>query len=54
MIALYMNRRDYENDIRSLLMAFFYGDKIVLNAKEWDVCLDGPLYGKLHIIKFKR
>lgn len=33
MIALYMNRRDYENDIRSLLMAFFYGDKIVLNAK---------------------
>ena len=40
MIALYMNRRDYENDIRSLLMAFFYGDKIVLNAKEWDVCLD--------------
>ena len=39
MIALYMNRRDYENDIRSLLMAFFYGDKIVLNAKEWDVCL---------------
>ena len=40
MIALYMNRRDYENDIRSLLMAFFYGDKIVLNAKDWDVCLD--------------
>ena len=40
MIALYMNQTDYENDIRSLLMAFFYGEKIVLNAKEWDVCLD--------------
>ena len=40
MIALYMNRTDYENDIRSLLMAFFYGEKIVLNAEEWDVCLD--------------
>ena len=40
MIALYMNRTDYENDIRSLLMAFFYGEKIVLNAEEWEVCLE--------------
>ena len=40
MIALSMNRTDYENDIRSLLMAFFYGEKIVLNGQEWDVCLD--------------
>ena len=30
MIALSMNRTDYENDIRSLLMAFFYGEKIVM------------------------
>ena len=27
MIALSMNRTNYENDIRSLLMAFFYGEK---------------------------
>ena len=40
MIALSMNRTDYENDIRSLLMAFFYGEKIVLNGEEWNVCLD--------------
>ena len=40
MIALCMNRTDYENDIRSLLMAFFYGEKIVLNAEEWEVCLE--------------
>lgn len=40
MIALYMNRTEYENDIRSLLMAFFYGEKIVLNAQEWSVCLE--------------
>lgn len=35
MIALHMNRTDYENDIRALLMAFFYGEKIVLDADEW-------------------
>ncbi|MGN0204564.1 MAG: coproporphyrinogen dehydrogenase HemZ [Coprococcus sp.] len=35
MIALHMNRTDYENDIRALLMAFFYGEKIVLDAVEW-------------------
>ena len=35
MIALSMNRTDYENDIRSLLMAFFYGEKIVLNGEAW-------------------
>ena len=29
MIALYMNRRDYENEIRSLLMAF-YGTAVQL------------------------
>ena len=40
MIALSMNRTNYENDIRSLLMAFFYGEKIVLNGEEWNVCLD--------------
>ena len=40
MIALSMNRTDYENDIRSLLMAFFYGEKIVLNGEEGNVCLD--------------
>ncbi len=40
MIALHMNRRDYENDIRALLMAFFYGEKIVLDAAEWTQYLD--------------
>ena len=32
MIALSMNRTDYENDIRSLLMAFFYGGKNGMSA----------------------
>ena len=44
MIALHMNRTDYENDIRALLMAFFYGEKIVLDAVEWtqrlEVCYE--------------
>lgn len=35
MIALHMNRTDYENDIRALLMAFFYGEKIMLDADDW-------------------
>lgn len=40
MIALHMNRPDYENDIRALLMAFFYGEKIVLDGVEWTQHLD--------------
>lgn len=39
MIALHMNRTDYENDIRALLMAFFYGEKIVLGSDEWAQCM---------------
>ncbi len=40
MIALHMNRTDYENDIRALLMAFFYGEKIVMDANDWTHCLE--------------
>jgi oxygen-independent coproporphyrinogen-3 oxidase len=40
MISLHMNRPDYENDIRALLMAFFYGEKIALDADEWTQHLD--------------
>lgn len=39
MIALHMNRTDYENDIRALLMAFFYGEKIMIDAADWNVQL---------------
>lgn len=35
MIALHMNRTDYENDVRALLMAFFYGEKILIDADVW-------------------
>ena len=35
MISLCMDQMDYENDIRALLMAFFYGEKILLSAPEW-------------------
>lgn len=34
MIVLCMNRKDYENDIRALLMAFFYGERIVLELED--------------------
>lgn len=34
MIGLYMNQSSYENDIRALIMAFFPGEKIVLNGGE--------------------
>ena len=33
MIGLYMNQSSYENDIRALIMAFFPGEKIVLNGE---------------------
>lgn len=53
MIALSMNRTDYENDIRSLLMAFFYGEKIVLNGEE--ECLPGcSVYRKSYRFGIKR
>ena len=35
MILLHLNKDLYENDIRALLMAFFYGEKISLSAQEW-------------------
>ena len=53
MISLRMNRTDFENDIRALLMAFYYGEKIVLDAPEWEVCLqvvyrpDGGIHARL-------
>lgn len=31
MIRLYMNKTNYENDVRALIMAFYHGEKIVLN-----------------------
>lgn len=34
MISLYMNKIEYENDIRALIMAFYHGEKIVVNPKE--------------------
>ena len=36
MIGLFMNQSSYENDIRALIMAFFPGEKIVLNGEEAD------------------
>ncbi len=33
MIALHMDRPDFENDIRALLMSFFFGEKIVSDAQ---------------------
>ena len=49
MIALSMNRTDYENDIRSLLMAFFYGEKIVLNGEDG---MSAWMFGIQKIIPF--
>ncbi len=36
MIGLFMNQSSYENDIRALMMAFFPGEKIVLNKEGAD------------------
>lgn len=36
MIGLFMNQSSYENDIRALMMAFFPGEKIVLNGEDTD------------------
>ncbi len=35
-----MNLPDYENDIRTLLMAFFFGEKIVYDSEEWTYCAE--------------
>lgn len=44
MISLSINNKQYENDVRALLMAFFYGEKILLSAegcqRQLSVCFD--------------
>lgn len=40
MIKLWMNELKYENDVRALMMAFYHGEKIVVNpAHQDEVCL---------------
>ena len=44
MISLSINNKQYENDVRALLMAFFYGEKILLSAegcqRQLSVCFE--------------
>ncbi len=49
MIALHMNRPDFENDIRALLMAYYDGPKIVREAEaDWEYRLDVS-YGEVSV-----
>ncbi len=44
MISLRINNKQYENDVRALLMAFFYGEKILVEAenrsRQLSVCFE--------------
>lgn len=49
MISLYLNKIEYENDIRALIMAFYHGEKIVVNPDRKGFMSVEVHYGTSHI-----